>query len=165
VAPGGGSVTRLGPGHVGLFLEQQGEELVRIWRLARATERPDVFPGLVDGILADFFVRSGELLATGAPPEEAWRGLAGLVRWPTSVAPAELDAEWVLVEEVLAATCESVNAAPEVSAWLAQAVAACRAGTPRLTARGEGPRAVVTALVFSSVEPPPSRHGEEETVS
>jgi len=158
-------VTRLGPEQVALFLSQQGDELVRIWRLARATERPDVFPGLVDGVVAAFFARASELLAAGAKPEEVWSGLGGFVRWPLSIPPDELDAEWLVVEQVLTATCESVNAAPEVSRWLHDAVDACRFGTKRLWEPGEAPEAIVTALVFSSVAPPEPRHGEEETAS
>lgn len=165
MAPGGGAVTWLGPAQVGLFLEQQSEELLRIWRLARAAARSDVFPGLIDGVVGDFFARAGALLAGGAAPEEVWRELAGLVRWPLGVAPGELELEWGLVEEVLAATTESVNAAPEVSTWLSLAIAACRAGTPQLPFRGAAPEAVVTAIVFSSVAPPAPRHGEEETLS
>ncbi|GEJ56692.1 hypothetical protein [Anaeromyxobacter diazotrophicus] len=158
-------MTQLGPAQVALFLAQQGEELVRIWRLARATARPEVFPGLLDGVVAEFFARAGELLARGAPAAEVWRGLGGVVRWPTTVDAAELDAEWVLVEQVLAATCESVNAAPEVSGWLLDAVGGCRLGLRELWKPGAAPEAIVTALVFSSVAPPPSRHGEDDTVS
>ena len=164
-------MTRLGPAHVGLFLEQQSEELVRIWRLARTAARSDVFPGLLDGVLGPFFARAGELLAAGGQPTEVWRGLSGLVRWPLSVAPAEFDAEWALVEEVLSASCESVNAAPEVSAWLDGAVAVCHAGTARLGERAKPQEGILTAegiltvLVFSSVEPPRSLRGEDETVS
>lgn len=158
-------MTRMGPAQVALFLAQQGEELVRIWRLARATARPEVFPGLLDGVAAEFFARSGELLARGAPAEEVWRGLAGVVRWPTTIPADELDAEWVLVEQVLTATCESVNAAPEVAGWLLDAVGHCRLGVRQLWEPGAAPEPIVAALVFSSVAPPPARHGTDDTVS
>lgn len=158
-------MTQLGPAQVGQFLCWQGDELVRIWRLARASARPEVFPGLLDGAVAAFFERAGELLQGGAAPEEVWRGLGGLVRWPPAVAPAELEVEWGVVEEVLAATCDSVNAAPEVRAWLVAAAGACRGGMAHLREPGAAPAGVVAAVVFSSVAPPPSRHGGEDTLS
>jgi hypothetical protein len=139
---------------VGLFLQSQADELARIWRLARAGARPDVFPGLIDGLVAAFFLRAGELVATGAPPEAVWRGLIGLVRWPPSLAPAELSEEWSLMAEVVGAACESVNAAPEAVAWLARAAAAAEAGTAALAGgHGATPEGIVTAIVFSSVSP------------
>ena len=42
VAPRSRAMTQLGPEQVGAFLRQQGEELTRIWRVARASERPQV---------------------------------------------------------------------------------------------------------------------------
>ncbi len=153
-------MTRLGPGKVGLFLSQQAEELTRIWRLARAAERPDVFPGLLDDVVSRFFARTAELLSESAAPEDLWRGLSGLVRWPPPLAPGELTQEWSILMEVLSAACESVNADPSVSAWLARAVAACEVGTSALVGgRGKGPAGIVTALVFSPLEP---RHRRDE---
>jgi len=139
---------------VGAFLQQQAEELTRIWRLARADARRDVFPGLLDDLVLPFFSRAGEELAAGSPPEAVWRGLSGLVRWPLSVSPAEHTEEWALLLEVLRAACESVNAAPDAAAWLAQAAAAAEAGTAALAAgHAEAPEGIVVALVFSSAQP------------
>jgi hypothetical protein len=153
-------VTRLGPGKVALFLRQQSEELTRIWRLARASERPDVFPGLLDDVIARFFEEAAQPLANGAAPEDLWRGLSGLVRWPPPLAPGELSEEWAILMEVLSAACESVNADPSVFSWLTRAVAACEAGTSALGGgRGKGPARIVTAVVFSPLEP---RHRHEE---
>jgi hypothetical protein len=147
-------VTRLPRDRVGAFLQQQADELTRIWRLARADARRDVFPGLLDDLVQPFFWLAGAELAAGSPPEAAWRGLAGLVRWPPSVSPAEHTEEWALMLEVLRAACESVNAAPDAAAWLAQAAAAAEAGTAALATAPHGaPEGIVVAVVFSSAQP------------
>ncbi len=147
-------MTRLGPEQVGSFLRQQGEELTRIWRGARASERPKVAFGLIDALVLPFFDGAGEQLASGAAPEAVWAGLSGLVRWPPQLAQAELALEWALVLEVLVAACESVNAAPEVLEWLSRAVEVCREGTVGL--RGKAPvdaaSGVVPVLVFAGYE-------------
>ena len=153
-------MTRLGAGKVGLFLRQQSDELTRIWRLARASERPDVFPGLLDDVVARFFARAADLLAENTPSDELWRGLCGVVRWPPPLAPGELTEEWGILLEVLSAACESVNADPSVASWLTRAVAACEVGTTALAGgRGKAPAGIVTALVFSPIEP---RHRRDE---
>ncbi len=153
-------MTRLGPAKVGPFLRQQSEELMRIWRLARASERPDVFPGLLDDVVGRFFEHAGDLLVSGAAPESVWSELIGLVRWPPPLAPGELTQEWAVLMEVLSAACESVNADPAVSAWLTRAVAACEAGTAALGGgRDRAPAGIVTAVVFSPID---SRHKRPE---
>ena len=147
-------MTRLPRDRVGAFLQQQAEELTRIWRLARADARRDVFPGLLDDLVQAFFSRAGAELAAGTPPEAVWRGLAGVVRWPPSVAPSEHTEEWALMLEVLRAACESVNAAPDAAAWLAQAAAAAEAGTAALGGeRAATPEGIVVAVVFSTAQP------------
>jgi hypothetical protein len=159
-------VTRLGPGKVGLFLRQQAEELTRIWRMARASERPDVFPGLLDDVVGRFFDLSAELLERGAAPEELWPGLNGLVRWPPPLAPSELSQEWAILMEVISAACESVNADPAVASWLTRAVSACEVGTSALGGgRAKGPAGIVTALVFSPLEPRHNRDEKGESVA
>jgi hypothetical protein len=147
-------VTRLGPEQVGSFLHQQGEELTRIWRVARASERPDVAFGLIDALVLPFFDGAGELLASGAAPDAVWAGLSGLVRWPQQLAQGELAQEWALVLEVLVAACESVNAAPPVLAWLTRAVEVCREGTAGLrnAAPTDVASGVVPVLVFAGYE-------------
>jgi hypothetical protein len=153
-------VTRLGPGKVSVFLRQQSDELTRIWRLARASERLEVFPGLLDDLVGRFFLDAADLLAANAAPEDLWRGLSGLVRWPPPLAPGELTEEWAILLEVLSAACESVNADPSVSTWLTRAVAACEVGTKALGGgRGKAPEGIVTAIVFSPLEP---RHRRDE---
>lgn len=159
-------MTRLGPAKVGLFLRQQSEELTRIWRLARASERPDVFPGLLDDVVARSFDHLSHLLVNGAAPEDAWSGLVGLVRWPPPLAPGELAREWAVLMDVLIAACESVNADPTVELWLARAVGACEAGTTALGGgRDKGPAGVVIAVVFSSLDPRPNRTERGESAS
>jgi hypothetical protein len=143
------------------FLRQQSDELTRIWRMARAAERPDVFPGCLDDVVVRFFARAANLLAGGAAPEDLWGDLCGLVRWPPALAPGELAEEWAILLEVLSAACESVNADPSVSAWVERAVAACQAGTSALAGgRGKAPRGIATALVFSPLEPRRDQQGE-----
>jgi hypothetical protein len=159
-------VTRLCASKVGLFLQQQSDELTRIWRMARASERAGVFPGLLDDLVVRFFPRAAELLGRSAAPEELWQGLCGVVRWPPPLAPNELTEEWAILLEVLSAACESVNADPSVSSWLSRAVAACEVGTAALGGgRGKSPDGIVTALVFSPIEPPHKRAEKGENAA
>ena len=149
-------MTQLGREQVGHFLRQQGEELTRIWRVARASERPQLAYGLIDALVLPFFDGAGVLLAGGAAPGAVWAGLCGLVRWPPPLVPGELTAEWALVLDVLGAACESVNAAPPVLVWLTRAVEVCSEGVAALRGDRPGDRApgVVAVLVFSGYEVP-----------
>lgn len=159
-------MTRPGPEKVGAFMRQHLEELTRIWRLARAAARPEVFPGLLDGLVGPFFELCGDLLAAGRTPPEAWQELAGLLRWPPALAPGELEEEWGVVGEVLSAACESVNADPSVRAWLERATSACRDGTAALSTRRRlAPPGVVTALVYSPLTPRRARPGATDSVA
>ena len=79
----------LGAESMSLFFRQQAEELTRIWRMARATARPAVFPGLLDGLVGPFFARTGEVLEKRGAPPAVWQGLVGLLRRPPAVAPVE----------------------------------------------------------------------------
>jgi hypothetical protein len=143
-------MTSPGPTVVGRFLQQQAEELARVWRVARVGSRPDVFPGLIDGVVERVFSRAGRLLRDGAPPGELWPGLIGLIRWPVEGASSELAQEWALVAEVAAAACESLGASPPVAAWLEEAIGACQAGMRELERGTEAPPGIVTAVLFSS---------------
>jgi hypothetical protein len=146
-------MTRLDAARAATFLRQQAPELTRIWRLARTAARPDVFPGLLDGVVEPFFGACAELLRQGGAPQEVWTALEGLVRWPPSRSPAEQTLEWAVVRDVVAAACEAVNAAPAVAEWLARAVEEADGGTALLGRPGSGPAGVVTAVVYSSVAP------------
>lgn len=156
-------MSRLGPEKVGLFLRQQAEELTRIWRMARASARADVFPGLVDGLVGGFFNRAGELIGAGAEPEAVWTSLSGVLRWPARIAPDELAQEWALLLEVLTAACEAVNASPPVSEWLVRALAACESGSRALGVGGPRPSGVLTLHFFSALAPPHERAGKDES--
>lgn len=139
---------------VGLFLRSQAEELERIWRGARIAARPDVFPGLIDGVVAPFFLLAGELIARAAAPEEVWRGLVGVVRYAPALPEDELAQEWSLLREVLAAACESVGAGRDAADWLARAANAAEAGAAALARKeGAAPDGIVAAFVFSSLAP------------
>ncbi len=142
--------------HGGKVIEQQAEELLRIWRLARATARPHVFPGLLDGVMGGFFARAGRLLAAGASPEEAWNGLSGLVRLAPTLGARELTGEWAVAMEVLSAACESFDAAPQVGEWLARAVAEAEKGTSAMVAdlSGSKPEGIVVVTVHGEMQAP-----------
>ena len=147
-------MTRLGAAKVGLFLRQQADELTRIWRLARVSARPAVFPGLLDGVVTPFFRTCGELLPQHRAPEEVWTELSGVVWWQTALAPAELVEEWAVMSEVVSAACEAVNAEPAVGEWLVRAIAACQTGTAALgSSRDQAPPGILAALVYSEVAP------------
>jgi hypothetical protein len=113
----------------GRAIEQSADELVRIWRLARAASRREVFPGLLDGLMGSLFARAGRLLAEGGAPEEVWPGLEGVVRWPMPQGAPELTSEWALASQVLTAACKSFGAEPETARWLARALAEAERGT------------------------------------
>lgn len=141
----------LGAVQGGRAIEQTAEELLRVWRLARASERQDVFPGLLDGIMGAFLARCGRLLAEGGQPEEVWPGLVGLVRWSPRLGAKELTTEWAVAMEVLTAACESLGVGPASAEWLARALAIAEKGTASLRdERPDPPRpdgvVVITAL-------------------
>ena len=122
----------LGAAQSGRVIEQSAEELLRIWRLARASNRREVFPGLLDGVMGAFFARCGRLLAEGDPPEQVWPGLVGVVRWAPRLGKGELTGEWAVAMEVLTAACESFGTEPAVAEWLARALALAEKGTASL---------------------------------
>jgi hypothetical protein len=149
----------------GKAIAQSADELARIWRLARTPARPDVFPGLLDGIMQAFFARSGQLMSAGRPPEEVWHGLSGLVRWSPALGAKELTQEWAVAMEVLTAACESLSAEPDVAQWLARAVARAEKGTAALRDEkpsDDPPTGIVTGLVFGDLRPRRRRDMEDE---
>jgi hypothetical protein len=146
----------------GKVIEQSADELLRIWRLARATARPHVFPGLLDGVMGGFFERTGRLLAAGAAPEDVWLGLTGLIRLSPRLGAKELTGEWAVAMEVLSAACESFDAAPEAGEWLARAVAEAERGTSAMGAdpTAAKPQGVVAVMLHSETQAP--RRGPAE---
>ncbi len=158
-------MTRPGTASVGAFVGHKRDELTRIWRAARASARPETFPGLLDGVVPSFFDACADRLAREAPPEEVWAGLCGLVRWPPPLAAAEVNREWTLLAEVIGAVCESLNCRAEVARWLERAASACRDGMAAVAQRGAAaPAGLVLCVVHSPLAPrrvPPSRHGAD----
>lgn len=150
----------LGPVPSGRAIEQSAEELLRIWRLARAAARRDVFPGLLDGVMGAFFARCGRLLAKGGEPDDVWQRLVGIVRWSPHHGARELTGEWAIAMEVLSAACESFEADPKVAEWLARAVAAAEKGTAAIAERRGNPaRPDGVVLLFTYGEAAPHRAG------
>lgn len=140
----------------GRAIEQSAEELLRIWRLARATARREIFPGLLDGVMGAFFARCGQLLAEGRAPEQVWPGLVGIVRWPPDQGAGELTGEWAIAMEVLTAACESFGADAKVAGWLAGAVGAAEKGTAAIRepgARSPRPEGIVVLAVHGVLGP------------
>jgi len=122
-------------------------ELVRLWRANRAQARPDVWPGLLDGLAEDFLVRAGDALAEGRDPALVWPSTAGLVRMDPRALDrtrAEIDAEWDLVSGVLSAACDALEAGEAAREWLARAIVIARTGARTLD-EGGGPRGIVVA--------------------
>jgi len=147
----------LGAAQSGRAVEQSAEELLRIWRLARASARQEVFPGFLDGVMNAFFARCGRLLADGGRPEEVWPGLVGLVRWAPRLGAKDLTVEWAIAMEVLTAACESFGADHAVAEWLARALALAEKGTAALRdERPDPPRpdGVVVVLVLGEMKVP-----------
>jgi hypothetical protein len=139
----------------GEALAAAGLDLARVWRSARASERPDVFPGLLDGLIEPFLARAAEALAEGRHPALLWPSLAGAVRVQASDprrSREELDAEWELVERVLHAACQALDADDEAREWVRRAIAICRAGARRLPER-EGAPGILCVRTFSELAP------------
>ncbi len=147
----------------GKVIERSAGELLRIWRLARASARPQVFPGLLDGVMGDFFTRVGQLLSDGASPEEAWKRLTGIVRHSPRLGAKEFTGEWAVAMEVLSAACESFDAAPEVAEWLARAVAEAERGTSGIgsDSRPPTPEGIAIAVLHGEMQLP-RRFAKEE---
>ena len=142
----------------GRILEQSSDELRRIWRLARASSRTGVFPGMLDGVIASFFAGCGKLMSAGGAPEEAWRSVRGMLRISDQLGAAELTAEWAVSMEVLAAVCESFGAEPAVAEWLTRAIAEAERATARLPAAGALPPGVLSVRILGELAPPRRAH-------
>lgn len=140
----------------GKAIAQSADELARIWRLARAPALPEVFPGLLDGVMQAFFARAGQLMASSGEPEQVWHGLSGIVCWSPELGAKELTQEWAVAMEVLTAACESLDAEPSAAQWLARAVAEAEKGTANLRDGDpslKAPEGIVTVLLFGELRP------------
>lgn len=111
----------------GEVLRASAGQLTRVWRATRLEARPEVFPGVIDGVIEEFLARAGEALLAGHAPEEAWASARGVIRLlPGERALEELAAEWRLAGEVLASACAALDAEPAAADRVAEAVEAAR---------------------------------------
>jgi hypothetical protein len=120
-------------------LSASSEDLARVWRAGRSSERPAAFPGLLDGVIESFMRSVGDALATGRDAALVWTATSGVVRLVagnTAGSLEELDAEWNLVEEVLVSALRSLEVDKAVVEWAVSAVGHARAGTRGLQAGG-----------------------------
>ena len=133
-------------------------DLARVWRAGRAAARPDVFPGLLDGVIESFMHTAGELMAGGRDPALVWPATAGVVRVPRDARRAreELDAEWDLVEEVLTSALRALQAGDAAVEWVTRAVVIGRAAM-RTIGRAGGPPGVLAVALRS--DPAATRRG------
>jgi hypothetical protein len=145
----------------GEAIASSAPELARLWRNTRAQSSPDVWPGLLDGIADEAFLRLGEALAQGQDPALVWPSLAGIVRLdPRDLdrSLAEIDSEWNAFEGVLSAACDALAAGEDVREWIARALVMARAGSRTLD-QGGGPRGIVLVRSLSGLaaarRPPP----------
>lgn len=146
-----GDAVTLDGRRAGPALARAAPDLARVWRAGRASARPDVFPGFLDGLVESFLAVVGEALADGRDPAHVWPETTGVVRIDARDprrTREELDAEWDLLEEVLAASLRALGAADAVLEWIARAVVIARSGA-RTLERGGGPRGILTARLFS----------------
>jgi len=145
-------VSGLGPGEMAEVLSVQAGEMLRIWRLARHSNQPQLLPGLSDGALESFFASLGPLLAQGAPPEEAGAAVAGTLRLPPGGAGETISEEWETARRVLRAACESLGAPEPVAQWLDAAAGAGREAVLRAAEGKPGaPARLVLLWVFSGL--------------
>lgn len=131
-------------------------ELARLWRATHAQRGSGFWPGVLDGVADELFLRLGEDLAVGRDPALVWPGLTGVLRLDArarGASRAELEAEWDDVEGVLAGARDALAAPDEVTEWLARAVVLARAGSRALAT--DGGRAGV--LVVWWLSPPATR--------
>jgi hypothetical protein len=140
----------LDPRRAGDALAASALDLARVWRAGRAAARPQAFPGLLDGVIESFLQVTGELLAEGRDPALAWPAAAGVVRIPRDARRAreELDAEWDLVEEVLTAALQALQAGEPAVEWVKRAVVIARSGS-RTLGRPGGPPGVLALSLLS----------------
>lgn len=113
-------------------------DLARVWRAGRAAARAGAFPGLLDGVVEPFLAALGAGLAAGRDPALIWTETTGVVRLPRDRRRAgeELEAEWDLVEEVLGASLQALDAEPAAREWIDRAVVLARLGARALGAGG-----------------------------
>jgi hypothetical protein len=136
-------------------IAESSGDLARLWRSAIAHSRPQVWPGLLDGIAEDMFLRAGESLAAGRDPALLWPEILGVIRLDARDADrsrAELESEWDVFASVLASACDALSSGDEVREWLARAVAAARAGA-RTLEQDRGRRGLLVVWWLPAIPP------------
>ena len=150
-----------GARRAGEVIANSAGELTRLWRSTRAHASPDVFPGLLDGLVGNVFLRLGEVLAEEGDPALVWQGLVGTVRvdpLDPDRSRVEIDAEWDAVEAVLAKACDALASGEQVREWLARALAVARAGARALVGGGGPPGILVVRWIAGlAFARPPAR--------
>jgi hypothetical protein len=147
---------RLEARRAGEAIAASAGELARLWRATHAQRGSAYWPGILDGLVDELFLRLGEGLAAARDPALVWPELGGVVRLDArarEASRAELDAEWDDLEGVLAGAREALAAPEAVAEWLARAAVLARAGS-RALAAGGGPAGV---LVVWWLSPPATR--------
>lgn len=129
----------------GMALASASDEALRLWRSACRAERRTAFRGLMDDLVEPFARHVGEAIASGTPPEGIWGALHGVARLPPD-AREEIEREWALAGEVVAAIADALHAGPEARQ---HAVAAAREASRRtleMAAASPAPRGPVLAV-------------------
>lgn len=140
----------------GEAIASSAAELARLWRNTRAQSSPDVWPGLLDGIADDAFLRLGEALAAGRDPALVWPSLVGIVRYDPRDPDrwrAEIDSEWNTLQAVLSGACDALGSGADVREWIARALVIARAGSRTLD-EGGGPQGIVVVWWLSGLASP-----------
>ncbi len=145
-----GWAVTLDPRRAGDALVTSAIDLARVWRAGRAGARPHAFPGLLDGVVESFLAVAGTALAEGRDPALVWSATTGVVRLPRDARRTreELDAEWDLVEEVLAAALRALDAGDGPVEWMKRAVVIARGGV-RTLGSAAGPPGVLAVRLHS----------------
>ena len=130
---------------VGMALASASEEALRLWRAACRAERRTAFRGLMDDLVEPFARRVGEAIASGAPPEGIWGTIYGVARLPRN-AGEEIDREWALAGEVVAAIADALHAGPEARQYAVAAAREASRRTLELAAASPAPRGPVLAV-------------------
>jgi len=129
----------------GVALASASEEALRLWRSACRAERRTAFRALMDDLVEPFARRVGETLAAGAPPEEVWPAIWGVARLPRNAAE-EIQREWALAGEVVAAIADALHAGPEAREHALAAAREASRRTLELVAASPAPPGPVLAV-------------------
>jgi len=145
---------------VTLDLRRSGEalravsgDLARVWRASRYVAGPVAFPGLLDGVVEEFFERVAETMLLGRSLEDVWASTRGVVRIPAGDrARVDLLAEWRLAGEVLLSACEALQVSREAALGVEQAVETAMGGIDRLV-EGHGPPGILAVRQLGGFRP------------